>query len=89
VSPSEAVAFYRLYAGHCIEISRHMADPANKAALIVMAQAWMTLADQVEKYGETIQVDETPSPRFQSEQVEQQQQQQQSQPGNPGKKHSD
>jgi hypothetical protein len=62
-----------------------MADPANKATLIAMAQAWMTLADQAEKYGETILVDETPR----SESKRGAQQQQQSQPDDPGKKQND
>ena len=87
MSPSEAVAFYRLYAGHCIEMSRHMSDLANKTTLIAMAQAWLTLAEQVEKYGETALANETPSPRSQSQQVTQQQQP--SQPDDPGKKHGD
>ena len=88
MSPSEAVAFYRLYAGHCIEMSRHMADPANKATLIIMAQAWLTLADQTAKYGETLLVDETPSPRTEAlQQVAQQQQQ--PQPDDPDKKQND
>jgi len=64
-----------------------MADPANKATLIAMAQAWMTLADQAERYGKTVLVDETPSPRSQSQQVAQQQQQ--SQPDDPCKKQND
>src|SRR5258708_27511770 len=59
-------------------------SPANKAALIVMAQAWLTLANQAERYGETILVGETPSPRSRSQQVAQQQQQ--PQPDDPGKK---
>lgn len=52
-----------------------MSDPANKATLIAMAQAWLTLADQVEKYGESNPLDETQLPRSQSQQVAQQQQQ--------------
>jgi hypothetical protein len=64
-----------------------MSDPANKAALIVMAQAWMTLASQAEKHVEANQVDETPSPRSQSQQVAQQQQQ--PQPDDPGDKRND
>jgi hypothetical protein len=64
-------------------MSRHMSDPANKATLIVMAQAWLTLADRAE-YGETILLDETPSPRTQSQQVAQQPQQQ-PQPDDPDK----
>jgi ribosome-binding protein aMBF1 (putative translation factor) len=63
-----------------------MSDPANKTTLIVMAQAWLTLAEQAEKYGETTVVNQMPSPRSQSQQVAQQQQ---SQPDNPGKKQND
>ncbi len=69
-----------------------MSDPANKTTLIVMAQAWLTLAEQTEKYGETVLVGETPSPRSQSQQVAQQQvaqQQQQPQPDDPGKRQND
>lgn len=69
-------------------MSRHMADPANKATLIIMAQAWLTLADQTAKYGETLLVDETPSPRTEAlQQVAQQQQQ--PQPDDPDKKQND
>jgi len=49
VSPSEAVAFYRLRAWHCLDISRRISDPASKATLVVMAQAWSALADQTAK----------------------------------------
>ena len=65
-----------------------MADPANKATLIIMAQAWLTLADQAEKYRETLLVDEAPSPRTEAlQQVAQQQQQ--PQPDDPDKKQND
>jgi hypothetical protein len=63
VSPSEAAAFYRVNAGHCIEIVRHVSDPDIKASLVVMAQAWLELADHTEKYGEITLVYETPWPR--------------------------
>jgi hypothetical protein len=81
VSPNEAVAFYRLYAAHCVEMARHISDPENKATLLVMAQAWLTLADQAQKYGETTLVYETP-PRPQTQHVAQQQQQPQSKSDN-------
>jgi hypothetical protein len=72
-SPSEAVAFYRLYAGHCVDMARHISDPESKATLLAMAQAWLTLADQAEKYGETTLVYETP-PYPQTRHAAQQQQ---------------
>jgi hypothetical protein len=52
-----------------------------------MTQAWLTLADQAERHGETILVDEKPSPRSQSQQVARQQQQ--PQPDDPGRKQND
>ena len=70
MSPNEAVAYYRLSAGHCIEIARHISDPREKFSLLTMAQAWLRLADHVEKHGETsLPVAEAP------QQVAQQQQQ--------------
>jgi hypothetical protein len=75
VSPSEAVAFHRLNAAHCVEIARHISDPATKISLLVMAQAWLALADHTEKYGETTLVYEAPSPRTEPQQAAQQQQQ--------------
>jgi hypothetical protein len=63
VSPNEAVAFYRLSAAHCIEIARHISDPDNKKSLLVMAQAWLALADHTEKYRKIALVDEAPSLR--------------------------
>jgi hypothetical protein len=75
VSPSEAVAFHRLNAAHCIEIARHISDPATKISLLVMAQAWLALADHTEKYGEITLVYEAPSPRTEPQQAAQQQQQ--------------
>ena len=75
MSPSEAVAFHRLNAAHCIEIARHISDPATKTSLLVMAQAWLALADYTEKYGEITLAFETLSPPPQPKQVAQQQQQ--------------
>ena len=70
MSPSEAVAYYRLSAAHCMEIARHISDPGEKTSLLVMAQAWLKLADHVEKHRET------PLPTIEApQQVAQQQQQ--------------
>ena len=74
MSPSEAIAVYRVNAGNCIEIVRHISDPDTKASLIVMAQAWLELADHTEKYGEITLVYETPWPRKELRQVARQQQ---------------
>jgi hypothetical protein len=51
MSPGEVA--YRLYAVHCVEIARELADPGRKAALLSIAQAWIVLADQLEKAGTT------------------------------------
>ena len=48
MSPGKVIA-YRLYAVYCVEIARELAEPGRKAALLSMAQAWVALADQVEK----------------------------------------
>ncbi len=74
MSPSEAIAVYRVNAGNCIEIVRHISDPDTKASLIVMAQAWLELADHTEKYGEITLVYETPWPRTELQQAARQQQ---------------
>jgi hypothetical protein len=59
MSPGELVACYRLYAANCIEVARDL-EPARKLALLNMAQAWLNLADQVEKNLNTVLVYETP-----------------------------
>ena len=48
MSPGEVIA-YRLYAVYLFEIARELANPGRKAALLSIAQAWVALADQVEK----------------------------------------
>ena len=46
--PKEIGALYRLYAAHCVGIAQDLADSARKLALLDMAQAWVTLAEQAE-----------------------------------------
>ncbi len=48
MSPGEVIA-YRLYAVYCVVIARELADPGRKAALLSIAQAWIVLANQLEK----------------------------------------
>jgi len=59
---SELVAAYRLHSAQCTEIARRSRDPEIKLALLTMAQAWLTLADQAMKNSETVLVYETPTP---------------------------
>jgi hypothetical protein len=73
VSPREAVAFYGLSAAHCIEIARHISAPAEKTSLLVMAQAWLALADHTEKYGDITLVHESSSKHPEPQQITQQQ----------------
>jgi len=50
---SEVIALYRHYAAGCLVMAKNTLDPAHKLALLDIAQAWATLADQVEKSGES------------------------------------
>jgi|HubBroStandDraft_1064217.scaffolds.fasta_scaffold1667947_1 hypothetical protein len=49
MSPSEVAARYRHYAASSVDLAQGVLEPARKAALINMAQAWATLAENVEK----------------------------------------
>jgi hypothetical protein len=60
MSPGKVIA-YRLYAVYCVEFARKLADPGRKAALLSIAQAWIVLADQLEKAGRAIRGDPHPS----------------------------
>jgi hypothetical protein len=47
---ADPAARYRDYAANCVVIAQMLADVAGKLSLIDMAQAWITLAEQAEKY---------------------------------------
>jgi len=69
---------YRIHAANCIRLAQKAADSEGKLALLDMARAWRTLADQAEKNSETTLVYETPEPQrhvAQKQHVAQQQQQ--------------
>jgi hypothetical protein len=51
---SEVAACYRLYAVYCAELAQNSLEPGRKVALLNMAQAWVRLADQVERDGDDL-----------------------------------
>lgn len=51
MSPGNVAARYRHYAASCVELAQGALEPARKAALLNMAQAWAMLAEHVEKDG--------------------------------------
>ncbi len=53
MADSEVVAAYRLNAANCTDLANE--DPDHRLALLVMAQAWLRLADITEKLGEAVQ----------------------------------
>ena len=42
---------YRWFAVRCLEIARTTLDPKTKAAMLLMAQVWSRLADEIESVG--------------------------------------
>ena len=55
MSAASVAACYRLYAAYCVESAQHVLDLARKITLLEMAQAWMKLADLVEREVPTIE----------------------------------
>jgi hypothetical protein len=49
MSSAEQAARYRGYAAECFIIAQQLENAAERLRLIDMAQAWMELAEQVEK----------------------------------------
>ena len=73
---------YRQHAAECLRAAERTTDLAARVALLDMARAWHSLADQAERNRRTDLVYETPPPPpgQQPAAVQQQQQQQQQQP---------
>lgn len=63
---------YRLRAAQCMKLAQDAADSQAKLALLDMAQAWMSLADQADKNSATTLVYETPEPPHHVAQQQQQ-----------------
>jgi hypothetical protein len=74
MSAAELVALYRLHAAQCVDLSHRVSDSNSKGLLLHMAQAWVILAGQAGKNGETALVCETPEPRRCAAQERQQRQ---------------
>ena len=53
MAAGEVIALYRRYGAGCLVMARNTLDPAHRLALLDIAQAWATLADQVEKSGKS------------------------------------
>jgi hypothetical protein len=51
---------YQRHAAECLLLAEQVADPADKAGLLAMAQAWSRLADLAERNARTDVVYETP-----------------------------
>jgi hypothetical protein len=60
MSGSDLVAAYRLHAAKCVDIAHQSSDHESKLALLNMAQAWLTLAEQAIKNSEAVLVYEKP-----------------------------
>jgi hypothetical protein len=54
MSAASDAACYRLYAAYCVESAQHVSDSARKVMLLYLAQAWVKLADSVEREVPTI-----------------------------------
>jgi hypothetical protein len=49
MSPTELSATFRLYGAYCLETAGELVNPNRKAAILHVAQAWLALAETVEK----------------------------------------
>jgi hypothetical protein len=47
MSRNELTASYRLYAANCIEMAQQTHDRDHKLTLLVMAQSWLALAENI------------------------------------------
>lgn len=50
---------YRRFAGHCLEIAQSTTDPQTKAVMVLMAQIWSRLADELDPLAQDVGGDET------------------------------
>lgn len=63
MSPRELAARYREFAAKCVTVAQRMETPAEKLALLDMAQAWLLLAEQALKNESLLVVYEAQTPR--------------------------
>jgi hypothetical protein len=50
----ESVAVYRRNAANCVEMAKEFPKPESKLVLLNMAQAWLRMADLIEKFRDTL-----------------------------------
>jgi hypothetical protein len=50
---NESVAAYRRNAADCVEMAKEFPKPEGKLVLLNMAQAWLRMAELVNKIGDT------------------------------------
>jgi hypothetical protein len=62
LTPAQLAARYRGYAAQCLIVAQRQDNAADKMALIAMAQAWLNLAEQIEKDEAVFVVYEAPDP---------------------------
>jgi hypothetical protein len=62
ITPAQLATRYRGYAAQCLIVAQRQDNDGDKMALIGMAQAWVTLAEQIEKDASLFAVCETPEP---------------------------
>jgi hypothetical protein len=51
---NESVAECRRNAADCVEMAKEFFKPEGKLVLLNMAQAWLRMADLVEKFGDSL-----------------------------------
>jgi hypothetical protein len=59
MTPAELAALYRMHPAQCIKLAQSFDEASAKMSLLHMAQAWIRLAEQSEKNGETALVCES------------------------------
>lgn len=62
ITPAQLAARYWGYAAQCLIVAQRQDNAGDKLALINMAQAWVSLAEQTEKNEPAFETYETPSP---------------------------
>jgi hypothetical protein len=62
ITPAQLAARYWGYAAQCLIVAQRQDRAGDKLALVNMAQAWVSLAEQTEKNEPAFVAHETPAP---------------------------
>ena len=63
MTPAELAAQYREYAARCFHLAQRQETAGEKLALIDIAHAWSSLAEQAERNEALVVVYQTPEPK--------------------------